>query len=167
MSSPRLNRLQNDYAQLRARFDGHPYIQVSPRGTVPPEEYQIVYSLPALVLDERNQPRRIQRTFVTLSLPHGYPKQKPHAVANEKIFHPNFSDYICIADFWSPAQSLADIVLEIGQMLQWQKYNIQSPLNAVAAEWSVENGDDLPIGNLDVFTASGSPKVSIHPQEKA
>jgi hypothetical protein len=34
-------------------------------------------------------------------------------------------------------------------MLQWQKYNIRSPLNAVAAEWSQTHLDAIPLGNID------------------
>lgn len=161
MPSPRLNRLANDYSQLRMRFDGHPFIWIEPVGTHPPEAYNIVFDLPTLVLDSSNRPRVSNRTFVSLTLPQGYPKEKPKAVSNEQIFHPNFSDYICIADFWSPAQSLSDIVLDIGQMLQWQKYNIQSPLNAIAAEWAVSHAHELPIGSFDIYTASATPSISI------
>lgn len=171
MPSPRLNRLANDYSQLRMRFDGHPNIWVEPVGPHPPEAYNIIFDLPTLVPDPSrpsNKPRVSERTLVSLSLPQGYPKEKPRATTHEPIFHPNFSDYICIADFWSPAQSLSDIVLDIGQMLQWQKYNIHSPLNAVAAEWAVENADELPIGSIDIHTASSMPSISIqsqHPEE--
>lgn len=163
MPSPRLNRLHNDYAQLRARFDGNPYIAVNPVGVLPPEVYEIVFDVPSLVLDAQNRPRVSQKTFVKLSLPAGYPKEKPHAVSSQPIFHPNFGDYICIADFWSPAQTLTDIILEIGQMLQWQKYNIKAPLNAVAAEWAVKNLHELPISDLDLYGASGAPSVSFKP----
>lgn len=163
MPSPRQARLSNDYTQLRLRFDGHPYIRIEPLGPIPPDRYQIIYDLPALRLDELNRPIVVNRTIVTLSLPMGYPKEKPHAMAHEKIFHPNFGDYICIADFWSPAQTLADIVLDIGLMLQWQKYNIQSPLNAVAADWAVKNAFELPIGNYELFSQSGMPAITVHP----
>jgi hypothetical protein len=57
---------------------------------------------------------------------------------------------VCIADWWSPARSLADIFVEIGDMLQMRKYNVQSPLNAQAAEWSVINESTLPIGQVDL-----------------
>jgi len=165
LPSPRLARLTNDYNQLRLRFDGHPYIHLTPIGAMPPEKYQIIYDVPTLRLDEQNRPVVISRTIVTLNLPLGYPKEKPHAVSHEPIFHPNFGDYICIADFWSPAQSLADIVLDIGQMLQWQKYNVQSPLNAIAADWAVRNPNDIPVGNYDVFAQTSMPTVTIHTEQ--
>jgi len=166
LPSPRIARLTNDYTQLRLRFDGHPFIRVEPVGAIPPERYQIIYDVPTLRLDEYNRPTVSPRTIVTLTLPMGYPKEKPHAVSHEQIFHPNFGDYICIADFWSPAQTLADIILDIGQMLQWQKYNVQSPLNAVAADWAVKNGHELPVGHHDLFSQSGMPAVTINPSNQ-
>jgi ubiquitin-protein ligase len=166
MPSPRISRLRNDYAQLRARFDGHPHITVEPVGPVPPERYQLIFDVPTLRLDEYNRPVIVQRTFVTLSLPMGYPKEKPHAESHEAVFHPNFGDYVCISDFWSPAQSLADIVLDIGEMLQWQKYNIQSPLNAVAADWATKNSHELPVGNFNLAMATGVPNVTVVSSER-
>lgn len=165
MPSPRVSRLQNDYQQLRVRFDGHPHISVEPSGPMPPDKYQLVFDVPHLRLDGQNRPTISDRCFVTLSLPLGYPKEKPHAVAHEAVFHPNFGDYICIADFWSPAQSLAEIVLDIGEMLQWQKYNIQSPLNAIAADWAVKNSSDLPVGHLKLSEATGTPSVTVRSTE--
>jgi ubiquitin-protein ligase len=152
MTSPRLTRLANDYQQLRVRFDGHPSIRVDALGTVPPERYRVTYDMPSLRLDPSSRPVMVQTTVVDFELPMGYPKEKPHAVAHGNVFHPNFGEYVCIADFWSPSQSLADIVLEVGQMLQWQKYNIQSPLNAIAADWAVKHIHELPVGNKDLYS---------------
>jgi ubiquitin-protein ligase len=165
MTSPRIRRLESDYATLRARFDGHPNIRVEPLGTVPPEHYRITYEVDSLRLDPDNRPVVVATTVVDFDLPSGYPREKPHAVAHGDVFHPNFGQYVCIADFWSPAQSLADIVLEVGEMLQWQKYNVQSPLNAIAADWAVKNVENLPVGKIElskktaeiVVTVKGNP----------
>jgi hypothetical protein len=34
-------------------------------------------------------------------------------------------------------------------MLQWKKYNIRSPLNALAAEWSQNNQNKIPLGSIE------------------
>ena len=161
MPSPRLKRLANDYQDLRLRFDGHPFIQVQPVGTVPAEKYRVVYKVPSLRLNPSNQPIVMNVTVVDFVLPINYPREKPHAVALEKVFHPNFGEYVCIADFWSPAQQLADIILDVGEMLQWQKYNIKSPLNAVAADWAVKHKDELPVGDKNLTLGVQSPVVSV------
>lgn len=162
MISPRLRRLENDYQAIRLRFDGNPYITVEPVGVTPPQSYRVIYKVPSLRLDPQNRPIIVNQTIVNFELPSNYPKEKPHAVATERIFHPNFGDYVCIADFWSPAQSIVDIILEVGEMLQWQKYNILSPLDAVAADWAAKNKDNLPVGHLDLYAGTAAPKIVIN-----
>ena len=163
--SPRLKRLESDYQVLRQKFDGHPNITVVALGVTPPEKYQVTYKVPSLRLDPTNRPIVSNVTVVQFDLGINYPREKPHAVAFEPVFHPNFGEYVCIADFWSPAQSLADIILEVGEMLQWQKYNIQSPLNAPAADWAVKHRAELPIGSIDIYRSSATPKISLKPQK--
>jgi hypothetical protein len=79
------------------------------------------------------------------------------------VFHPNFGpnpgDEICIGDFWTPAQTLVDIVAKIGEMLQFQNYNVRSPLNAVAARWVAQNEGIFPVGDVDLFQAE--PEISL------
>jgi ubiquitin-protein ligase len=53
-------------------------------------------------------------------------------------------------DHWAPATQLTDLVREIGEMLQWQKYNIRSPLNADAAEWSQSHQSELPLSTISI-----------------
>ena len=130
-------------------------------GVMPPEKYRVVYQVPSLRLDPQNRPIVTNITVVDFELPSGYPKDKPRAVASEAVFHPNFGEYVCIADFWSPTQSLVDIILEVGAMLQWQKYNILSPLNAVAANWASEQRENLPVGEIDLVIGSQTPLVKI------
>jgi ubiquitin-protein ligase len=148
MKSPRLTRLENDFLALTERFADNEFVTVQPMGPLPPDKYRIIYRVPSLRTDGANRPTEASMTVIEISLPNGYPREKPYVISKEKVFHPNFGDYVCIADFWSPSQNLADIIVEIGQMLQWQKYNIQSPLNAVAADWAVKNMDKLPLAEV-------------------
>jgi len=146
--NPRQRRLESDYRELRSRFDGDSNVRITAVGTMPPEEYILVYRVPSLRLDANSNPTRMDTTVVTLTLPMGYPREKPHAVTADPVFHPNFGEYVCIADFWAPGQSLGDIVASIGDMLQYKKYNIRSPLNAIAAEWANSNAHSLPLSNI-------------------
>jgi ubiquitin-protein ligase len=147
--TPRLRRLESDYKEILEAFTGSPYVYIEPQGLLPPEKYHVLYRVPALSRDNSNQIIVRNQTVIEINLPLGYPKEKPHAVSFDPIFHPNFGEYICIADFWSPANSLVDVIRDIGFMLQWQKYNIRSPLNAVAAEWSQTHLDAIPLGKID------------------
>lgn len=159
--NPRLRRLESDYLELRRRFDADPHIDVMPVGAHPPDRYQIVYRVPTLRLDAANRVQRADQTIVTLVLPSAYPREKPYAETVEPVFHPNFGTHICIADFWAPGQSLADIVSDIGDMLQFRRYNIRSPLNAVAAEWANQNAATLPLATIDLGAVDGDLIISV------
>ena len=39
-------------------------------------------------------------------------------------------------------------------MLQYKKYNIRSPLNAVAAEWANANAQSLPLAQINLGEAA-------------
>lgn len=151
--NPRQRRLQADYAELRRRFDGDAHLVIQPYGPPPFELYRVTYRVPSLRLDANNQPVVVPTTVVDITLPSGYPREKPYATTTDPVFHPNFGDHICLADYWSPAQSIADIVSQIGELLQWQRYNVRSPLNAVAAEWVRTHPAEVPVGSYQLGRA--------------
>lgn len=156
----RTRRLEADYRQLRFMYDSDPRVEIQPVGPVPSDKYRIVYRVPSLRLDKSGQPIRVDVTTVELELPMGYPKVGPVArtMSGDVVFHPNFSaQKICLMDFWAPSTQLSDIVKDIGEMLQWQKLNIRSPLNAQAADWSQNNKGHYPLAEFHL----GSKQVKI------
>ena len=162
--SPRERRLDSDYRQLMTIFAGHPNVSVEPRGAYPPERYGITLKVPGLRMDEHNRIVQVPLHYVELYLPAQYPREKPYATTTYPVFHPNFGAHICIADYWSPAQSLVDVVVQIADMLQYRQYNIHSPLNAIAANWVAENQHQVPVGNIDLMPAD--VVVTIHEEKK-
>ena len=150
-SSPRFRRLIADQKAIAAAFAGHPYITATPIGPTPASQYQVAYRVPVLRKNAANDLQEIGLTIVSIAIPAGYPREKPYCTTQEPIFHPNFGNYICIADFWSPSNTLVDVVIEIGQMLQYQLYNTRSPLNALAARWISENSNRIPVGELELL----------------
>ena len=151
MASVRDKRLDSDYRALRTIFAAEDKVEIRAIGTAPFEKYMIVYKVPSLRLNSAGQPMRVDATGVEISLPQDYPKMPPTArtVAGDVVFHPNFNaTKICLADRWSASIQLADIVREIGELLTWQKFNIRSPLNAVAAEWSQAHQDEIPLARI-------------------
>ena len=143
---------------MSAAFAGHPYITVTPIGLAPVGQYQVIYRVPTLQrLDGELKVTGL--SVVNISLPPNYPREKPYCTTTEPVFHPNFGNYICIADFWSPSQTLVDVIVEIGQLLQYQLFNTRSPLNALAARWVSDNSNRLPIGALELLPVE--PEVQI------
>ena len=62
------------------------------------------------------------------------------------IFHPNIDPAtICVGDHWTAGERLVDLAVRIGEMIAYQAYNIQSPLDAEAAMWADLNAAKLPV----------------------
>lgn len=152
MSSPaRMRKLEAEFNNLSATFGNDPTIDIRAIGDAPHvDHYMIVYRVPALIQDSTGQPMAVNETVVEIMLPLGYPREQPicRTLPGDVIFHPNFNaEKICIADIWSPGYRLVDVVVKIGNMLQYTDYNILAPLNAVAAEWTQEHKAELPLAN--------------------
>jgi hypothetical protein len=161
--NPRLRRLLADADAIRTEFAGHPNIGVASIGPEPPEAYRVRFNLRGATLDHAGQPVIASDHQIVIQLPAAYPREKPIAVTETLVFHPNFGghvgDEICIGDFWTPTRSLADIVVAIGEMIQFQRYNTKSPLNAVAARWTAENESIFPLGTVGLFQSE--PQISL------
>lgn len=158
--SPRQRRLTADARELLTGFQGHPHVSIQAVGAQPPERYQVIYNLPALVTNQFNSLQVTNQHIVHITLPAGYPREKPYCTCDSAVFHPNFGSYICIADYWSPSQSIVDVVVQIGDMLQYKLYNVRSPLNAVAARWVSQHLDRVPISNLNLQPSTPGVQIA-------
>lgn len=153
-----------DAELMRTEFAGHPHVTVEPIGWDPPESYRVTFNLPSASIDPRSgQPAVTWQHRVVIQLPANYPREKPYCTTETSVCHPNFGphigDEICIGDYWTPAQTLVDIVVKIGEMLQFQTYNVKSPLNALAAQWVEQNEATFPLGQIQLFQAE--PVISL------
>lgn len=152
MANPRLRRMANDFEKVQTEFIGHPYIDVEAIQGNPPEKYRVTYKVKGIVeLDRRNQPVISERHVAILYLHSDYPRSKPKCNLETPIWHPNFGPYICIGDHWGAGETLMDVIVQIGDMIQYRSYNPKSPLNGPAAMWARENKNLFPIGNIDLY----------------
>ncbi|MFQ6097188.1 MAG: ubiquitin-conjugating enzyme E2 [Armatimonadota bacterium] len=150
--SARLRRLYADWQKIQDEFTGHPYIQVRPIAGDPPERYEVIFRVKGLRWDPNlNRPVETDYHRADIYLHQDYPREKPKCVLTTDIFHPNFGSYICIGDHWAAGETLVDVIIQIGEMIQYQSYNPKSPLNALAAQWARENEHLFPIGNADLY----------------
>lgn len=158
--SARLRRLFADYEKVRTEFAGHKYITVTPISGNPPEKYQVTYRLKGLRWDNgQNRPIVVSHHVAEIVLQQGYPREKPQCRLLTEIWHPNFGPYICIGDHWAAGETLVDIIIQIGEMIQYKSYNPKSPLNGLAARWAHENQPYFPVGNVDLYQAE--PEILI------
>jgi hypothetical protein len=112
-------------------------------------------------VEERPDPRhphRVQNLFggaprvardhhlVEIRLTSEYPRVAPQCKILTPIFHPNIDPTtICVGDHWAAGERLVDLTIRIGEMIAYQAYNIQSPLDAEAAMWADLNATGLPV----------------------
>jgi ubiquitin-protein ligase len=157
-TNPRQRRLAADYAAVRRDLAGHKYIRYEPIGALPPEIYRVTYNLQGLRLDG-DQPILIGSHVCEIYLTLGYPREEPRIVPLTPVFHPNVNQsHYCIGDYWSAGQTLVDIILKVGDMLQYKIHNVKAALNADAARWVEDNKAVLPIGHVDLGRVPDDPE---------
>ncbi len=148
----RLRRLSSDYRSLKLEFARHPYIRVEPVSGDPPEKYLITYKVKGFRMDDgKGYPVLVNRHQVEVYLHASYPREKPKCQMKTPIFHPNFRYQVCIGDYWGAGEKLTDIIVQIGDMIQYKNYNPKSPLNIQASQWAKENSHRFPADNIDLW----------------
>lgn len=161
----RMRRIASDWEQVRKDFFGHKNIIVTPVGELPPEKYHVTYFVNGIYLLPGGTIETLGRHEVDITLHAEYPRYKPICKITTSIYHPNFRDsQICIGDIWGAGESLSDIIINIGDMIQYKSWNSFSPLSAEAAQWAMENKHLFPVGNIDLHVAdfaSAKDKVDI------
>lgn len=161
----RMRRIASDWEQVRKDFVGHKNIIVTPVGELPPEKYHVTYFVNGIYLLPGGTIETLGRHEVDITLHAEYPRYKPVCKISTPICHPNFRDgQICIGDIWGAGESLSDIIINIGDMIQYKSWNSYSPLSAEAAQWAMENKHLFPVGNIDLHVAdfaSAKDKVDI------
>jgi len=152
--SVRMRRIASDWEQIQRDFTGHKNIVITPVGTEPPEKYHVTYFVNGIYLLPDGKIETLSRHEVEITLHSDYPRYKPICKILTPIWHPNFRDgQICIGDIWGAGESLSDIIVNIGDMIQYKSWNSYSPLSADAAQWAMENRHLFPIGNAELYMA--------------
>ena len=140
-----------DDDQIKKDFAGHAYIVVRPNNDELPEKYDITYFVNGIYLLPDGRVERLGRHEVQITLHAEYPRYKPICTISTPIWHPNFRDgQICIGDIWGAGESLSEIIINIGDMIQYKSWNSSSPLSADAAEWAMKNKHLFPVGSLEL-----------------
>lgn len=154
--SPRVRRLAADHEAIRARFSGHEHVRVSPGYGRPPDYYEVEYVLNGLVRE--GDSARVHHVHkIAIRLGADYPRMAPFVEATTDVFHPNVAGHYCFGDIWTPAQTIADVIEKVGDMIQWRIFNVESALNADAAHYATEHPEIFPVGNVEL----GLPETEI------
>jgi ubiquitin-protein ligase len=154
----RLRRLQADYEMVKRAFAGHARIHIQGVLGSPPEKYHVEYRLRSLEPRADGQIMEKNQHLVEVLLTRGYPRQAPQCRMLTPIFHPNIAPHaICVGDHWAAGESLANLIVRIGEIIAFQSYNTKSPLNGEAARWADQNKHLLPLDPVDLSVSAGLP----------
>lgn len=149
--SPRARRLLSDAEQIDTIFGKCDHIHIVGKKNAPPDAYEIEFSVKSLARDPKGKPIERMDHRVLIQLTNDYPRLSPQCSMLTPIFHPNFNEStICVGDHWTAGERLADLIVRIAEMLAYQAYNIQSPLDGEAAMWADLNQKKLPLDNRDM-----------------
>jgi ubiquitin-protein ligase len=150
--TPRIRRLNADYSRIVAVFHDHPFVSLLQAEGKPPEKYTLEFRVMGLVPDDEKTFIRSDTHRAEIFLPKDYPRRPPFCRMITPVFHPNIDPQkICIGDHWSAGESLAHLIVRIGEMICYQSYNVKSPLNGSAAAWTEQNICELPIQKDDLM----------------
>lgn len=149
MSNPRLRRLHADLAAVIELTRSSDLIAASHAGN-PPDRYRVIYRCRGLYLPEgAPEPQVLEHHEAQFYLHRDYPRRPPQIIWRTAIFHPNIISAehgggVCIGS-WTPSESLADLVLRVGEMIQYRLYNADDLLNREAAAWAESHASELPV----------------------
>ena len=146
----RAERLLIEYDRIFKCFRTHPYISVKEVFGAPPEKYHFLYRVDGLAHTGKSI-ESINEHIIEITLPADYPSTGPVCKALTPIFHPNISaDLIDIKQLLSPRIFLADLVVRIGELIVYQRYSIDDPLNVGASQWAARNKSILPLSSVNL-----------------
>lgn len=152
----RHTRLRNDYNKVKALVDNSDLIELVRTDGNPPDKYQIRYLCRSVEkVDGKGAPTVSAVHEVSIYLHAEYPIKQPQLKWLTPIFHPNIHNTgaVCIGAWW-PAKTLDELILTMGDMLQFKNYDPKDPMNSKAAAWALRNKHRFPIDDRELKGAS-------------
>lgn len=115
---------------------------------LPPEKYAITYRCTGM----RDKSTEVSEHAMEVVFSLKYPSEAPIFVWLSPIWHPNFKrPYVCVQGRpFAVGLTLAQIIVEVGRMVQYQNYNLADPLNWEAAAWVRQSPRPFPVDSRDI-----------------
>jgi ubiquitin-protein ligase len=137
--SPRLRRLRSDLAALEKLKAESSVFSFRPTGK-PPQQYVVAFDGKSLARDRGKVIVRDHHE-VEIKLGSSYPRTMPEIRWLTPIYHPNISEIgmVCLGAYgthWVPSLALDELCVMLWDMARFQNYDIRSPYNREAAQWS-------------------------------
>lgn len=143
----RETRLRNDYQRIRDLVNRSELIHILHTDGDPPEKYLIQFTCRGVEkLAPGGSPQYRDVHEVSIYLHAEYPLKQPQLKWLTPIFHPNIhsTGAVCIGAWW-PAKTLDELLLTLGEMVQYKNLGPKDPMNSKAAAWAMRNRRLFPI----------------------
>jgi ubiquitin-protein ligase len=137
--SPRLRRLRSDLAALERLKTESSVFGFRSTGS-PPQQYVVSFAGKSLARDHGKVVVRDHHE-VEIKFGSSYPRTMPELRWLTPIYHPNISEIgmVCLGAYgthWVPSLALDELCVMLWDMARFQNYDIRSPYNREAAQWS-------------------------------
>lgn len=163
----RETRLRNDYGRIRDLVDRSDLIHVRATEGTPPEKYLIRFTCKGVekVLPS-GRPVYRESHEVSIYLHAEYPLKQPQLKWVTPIFHPNIhvTGAVCIGAWW-PAKTLDELLLTLGEMIQYKNFDPKDPMNSRAATWALRNKGVFPVDSRNLKGQSISEMIILGDEE--
>ncbi|MEZ4519973.1 MAG: hypothetical protein R3C44_25145, partial [Chloroflexota bacterium] len=71
---------------------------------------------------------------------------------------------VCIGAWW-PAKTLDELLLTLGEMVQYKNYEPRDPMNSKAASWALKRKDLFPIDHRELKGVAISDLIKLGDEE--
>lgn len=148
----RETRLRNDFQKVQELTERSDLIQILKTDGSPPDKYVIRFLCQGVEsVNGAGAPRLRALHDVSIYLHAEYPLKQPQLKWLTPIFHPNIhlTGAVCIGAWW-PAKTLDELLLTMGEMIQYKNYEPKDPMNSRAASWALRNRTRFPIDSREL-----------------
>ncbi|MAT98446.1 MAG: hypothetical protein CL608_14980 [Anaerolineaceae bacterium] len=143
----RETRLRNDHERIRALVNRSEFIHILTTEGDPVEKYLIQFTCKGVEkINSAGKPQLREKHEVSVYLHAEYPLKQPQLKWLTPIFHPNIhvTGAVCIGAWW-PAKTLDELLLTLGEMIQYKNFDPKDPMNSKAAAWALRHKQIFPI----------------------
>ncbi len=164
----RERRLRNDYRKILELVNRSEFIHVVDTDGDPPDRYRIRFTCRGVErVTGNNQPVYRDIHEVTIYLHAEYPLKQPQLKWLTPIFHPNIhvTGAVCIGAWW-PAKTLDELLLTMGEMIQYKNVDPKDPMNSRAAVWALRHKASFPVDDRPLKGSSLADQIILGDPEE-
>ncbi|MCP5099506.1 MAG: ubiquitin-conjugating enzyme E2 [Chloroflexi bacterium] len=163
----RETRLRNDHDRVRDLVNRSEFIHILTTDGDPVEKYLIRFTCKGVEkISSSGQPVLREQHDVTVYLHAEYPLKQPQLKWLTPIFHPNIhvTGAVCIGAWWA-AKTLDELLLTLGEMVQYKNYDPKDPMNSKAAAWAMRHKRIFPIDGRNLKGQSLTDLIKLGEEE--